>query len=107
MPSQHLQEYREAFREHEEATRVAKGLVTKLRRAAELSENWQSRLLGAPGMGVSSKNVPGLAGLPAGKDIEAALLRWKMSLERLRHLWGWLPGCDRAGLQEPPFPQPG
>jgi hypothetical protein len=98
-----VQEYGEAIRRHQEAERAAKQLVARLREAADGSADWQVRLAGGPpGVG---KTLPGLAKLPAGEEIRAALTEWRDSLGRLRHLWARVR--DKSGLPEPPEPQPG
>jgi tryptophan 2,3-dioxygenase len=100
--------YLKAFRDHDNAAKKAADLVAKVRKAAEATKDWQTRLTSAGGLQFDrATGANDMAALPKVSEVEAALVAWKSSLEKLQRHWDLIAEADRVGLGPPPSPRPG
>jgi hypothetical protein len=100
--------YLRAFRDHDNAAKKAADMVSRVRKAAEATKDWQTRLTSAGGIQADrATGADDMAALPKLSDVDAALVVWKSSLEKVQRQWGLLSEADRLGLTPPPQPQAG
>lgn len=109
MTTDPVQEYREAARRLEAATRHARGIMNRIALIERglSADKWQrARLLPSHGPVLSNEGTYwddlDLASWPTGDDIASAITDWHEAKRVAHDLWKLIPQEDRFGLSAPP-----